>query len=174
MRVRPMLEAEIHRLLRWFPDEAALVQWGGPTLRFPLDEPQLRAMMAEGVGETPRRWLLSGEEAGAMVAHAQVALDWGHGTAVLGRVGIDPAQRGRGLAAPFLRQVIERVFTEPGFERIELNVYTFNDAAIRTYRRLGFVQEGVRRSAVRVGSQRWDTAMFGLLRSEAVGLRSLP
>ena len=103
---------------------------------------------------------------GATAGHCQAALDWRHGVARLGRVAVNPAFRGRGLAAPFLRQVIDRIFADPAFKRVELNVYTFNNAAIRTYRGLGFVEEGVRRSAVQVGPERWDTAMYGLLRTD--------
>lgn len=48
----------------------------------------------------------------------------------------------------------------------ELNVYMFNEPALRTYQSLGFKLEGVRRSSTRVGDQRWDTGMMALLRSE--------
>ena len=99
-------------------------------------------------------------------AHAQAALDWRHGVARLARVCISPAFRGRGLSVPFLHQIILAIFADPIFERIELSVYTFNDTAIKAYRKLGFVQEGIRRSAVKVGTERWASAIFGLLRAE--------
>jgi len=73
------------------------------------------------------------------------------------------------LAVPFLSQIRDSVFGMAEFERLELNVYTFNQAAIRAYKRLGFVEEGCRRSSVRVGQARWDTAIYGLLRSEWQG-----
>jgi RimJ/RimL family protein N-acetyltransferase len=72
------------------------------------------------------------------------------------------------MAVQLLQMIVQRVFALPGFERLELNVYTFNEAAIRTCEALGFVREGVRRSSVRVGTARWDTAMFALLRNEAL------
>jgi RimJ/RimL family protein N-acetyltransferase len=81
-------------------------------------------------------------------------------------VGVAPAARGRGLAVPMLRLVLERAFAWPEIERVELNVYTWNTPAIRAYARLGFVHEGVRRSSVKVGPERWDTAIMGLLRAE--------
>jgi hypothetical protein len=89
-----------------------------------------------------------------------------HGVARLARV----LRRSR-KPRPQDRQALSRrdrrrIFRDPAFERIELNVYTFNHAAIAVYRSLGFVQEGNRRSAVRVGAERWDSAIFGLLRSE--------
>jgi RimJ/RimL family protein N-acetyltransferase len=166
IHLRPFTEADFVTLIGWFTSEAALVQWGGADMRFPLDEAQLADMLREGRGDPPARWLFSGVVEGEIAGHCQAALDWRHGVARLGRVAVNPVCRGQGLAAPFLRQVIERVFADPAFERIELNVYTFNSAAIRTYRGLGFIEEGVRRSSVRVGQQRWDTAMYGLLRTD--------
>ncbi len=155
------------RLIAWFSDEAAVMQWGGADMRWPLDHAQLRAMLDEARANPPARWLLVSESDTVLLAHAQVALDWRHGVARLAKVGVNPALRGRGLAVPFLREVLRRVFVDPAFERAELNVYAFNHAAIRTYEQLGFQHEGTRRSAVKAGSQRWDTAMFGLLRGEA-------
>ncbi len=100
------------------------------------------------------------------MGHAQVALDWRHGLARLSRVALAPGFRGRGLAEPFLCMVLDRILARAEFERVELNVYTFNSAAISVYRKLGFVKEGVRRQAVKVGVDRWDTAMYGLLRED--------
>jgi RimJ/RimL family protein N-acetyltransferase len=166
MHIRPLTRDDFPAIVTWFPDEAALVQWGGPDVTFPLDGSQLDTMMAEGIGERPRRRLWIAELEASLVAHAQVALDWRHGVARLARVCVAPTRRGSGLALPFLRRVIDATFAEPIFARLELNVYTFNAPAIRTYEKLGFVAEGVRRSSVRVGGERWDTAMFALLRSE--------
>ena len=145
-------------MLDWFSNLEALVQWGGPGLSFPLEAAQLEAMLAETTAIEPARSMFAG--------HAQVALDWQNGVGRLSRVAINPRMRGRGLARPFLREVTERFFADPAFERLELNVYTFNEAAIRTYRSLGFREEGVRRSSAKVGDVRWDTAIYGLLRNE--------
>jgi RimJ/RimL family protein N-acetyltransferase len=62
--------------------------------------------------------------------------------------------------------LIDEAFRTPGIERLELNVYMFNQPAIRTYQKLGFTLEGVRRSSTRAGEARWDTGMMGLLRTE--------
>ena len=124
-------------------------------------------MLAEGAGDHPRRWLFSGQIGTNLIGHAQVALDWRHGVARLSRIAISPSCRGQGLGELFLRMVLDRILRVPDFERIELHVYTFNEPAIRLYQKLGFVKEGVRRRAVKVGAARWDTAIYGLLRDEA-------
>jgi RimJ/RimL family protein N-acetyltransferase len=131
-----------------------------------MDERQLQQMLDEGQGQPAPRLLWVGTVDGLVVAHAQVACDWRHGVARLARVCVDPGRRGQKLGKRFLGALVDATFRDPAFERIELNVYTFNHAAIAVYRSLGFVPEGVRRSAVRVGAERWDSAIYGLLRSE--------
>jgi RimJ/RimL family protein N-acetyltransferase len=165
MEIRALHPSDFATMIGWFADEAALVQRGGPAVRFPLDERQLQQMLDDGQGQPPPRLLWVGAVDGLVVAHCQVACDWRHGVARLARVCVDPARRGQKIGQRFLRAV-DATFRDPAFERMELNVYTFNHAAIAVYRSLGFVEEGVRRSAVRVGAARWDSAIYGLLRTE--------
>ena len=40
--------------------------------------------------------------------------------------------RGQGLARPLTALMIQEAFSTPGIERLELNVYMFNQPALRT------------------------------------------
>lgn len=154
-------------LTGWFHSDAELIQWAGPTLDFPLDRAQCAAMLAETQGDLPERLIWSARSAeGRIVGHVQMALDRRNGIGRPGRVGIAPDARGRGFGFSMLAAVVDQTFAMEGMERLELNVYTFNTPAIRTYEKLGFVHEGVRRSCARVGDERWDMAMMGLLKTE--------
>jgi RimJ/RimL family protein N-acetyltransferase len=154
-------------LAGWFRSDAELIQWAGPTLEFPLDHAQCAAMFAETQGASPERliWTARAED-GRIVGHVQLALDRRNGVGRPARVGIAPAERGRGFGHAMMAAVVAHAFAMDGIERLELNVYTFNSAAIRTYEKLGFIREGVRRSCARVGDERWDMAMMGLLKAE--------
>lgn len=123
------------------------------------------ALLAETAGARPARRIWAGDRQGALAAVASV-VDSRHGTALLTMVGVAPGARGQGLAAPFIGQILKAVFQDPAIERLELNVYTFNAAAIRTYDTLGFVREGIRRSLARVGEERWDAVHYSMLRTE--------
>ena len=142
------------------------MQWAGPTVTVPLDGSQLAAMLDESRSDPSTRLCWMAEHDAALVGHAQLSFDWRNGIARLSRVAVAPFARGRGLAKPIVTQVVDAAFRDPQIERIELNVYPFNEPALRTYRALGFVQEGVRRASARVGAERWDTVHMGLLRSE--------
>ena len=168
MVLRPFSQADIPPLLAWFQTPAELVQWGGPGRAFPLDEAQMLALLAETQGAHPARRIWAGDRGGVLAAIAS-AVDGRQGTALLTMVGIAPAARGQGLAAPFIGQVLNITFQDPGIERLELNVYTFTTAALRLYETLGFVREGVRRSRARVGEERWDAVHYSMLRTEYRG-----
>lgn len=166
LRLIPFSEAHFDRLAGWFSSEREVVQWGGPGVWFPLNAGQLQAMVDQGRGEPPARAVWMAECRGDLVGHAQLGLDWRNGNALLARVAVAPGARGQGLAAPMLRLVLGEAFARPAMARVELSVYPWNAPAIRAYQRLGFVTEGVRRSSARVGEERWDTVMMGLLRAE--------
>lgn len=166
MRIVPFTPAHFATLASWFASESDVVQWGGEAVTYPLDDGQLRAMLDEGLSEPPARLCWMAEENSELVGHAQLRLDWRHGTATMARVAIAPSARGRGLAPPMLKLVVDEAFALPDFERVELNVYRFNEPAIRAYASLGFAKEGVRRSSTRVGDERWDTVIMAMLRPE--------
>lgn len=166
-RLIPFAPEHFATLSDWFESEREVVQWGGPALSFPLRDEQLQAMVDEGRGEPPERlcWMAEDDHRN-LYGHAQLCFDWCNGNARLARVVVAPQARGRGLATTMLRLIVDEAFARPGIERAELNVYAWNSGAIRTYERLGFTREGIRRSATRVRDGRWDNALMGLLRDE--------
>ncbi|WP_421836806.1 GNAT family N-acetyltransferase [Novosphingobium sp.] len=166
LKLVPFSQAHFETLGSWFFSEADLVQWGGPFVTFPLDAGQLGAMLAEAAASPPTRVCWMVESDGTAIGHAQLGLDWRNGVALLSRVAIAPQARGLRLALPMLRLVVDKAFAKAEIARVELKVYTWNQPAIRVYERLGFRMEGIRRSSARVGKERWDTAIMGLLRGE--------
>jgi RimJ/RimL family protein N-acetyltransferase len=166
MELKQFTQEHFAILSSWFPTEADIIQWGGPKLRFPLDDSQMSAMlekMNDGLPEN-RCWMAFHD--GSAVGHAQLVFDWKNGNATLCRVAVAPEFRGQKLAEPMLELVIAEAFGYPQLMRLELNVFSFNKSAIRTYERLGFVTEGTRRSSAAVGNERWDTIIMAMLRSE--------
>lgn len=166
MDIRYFCEKDINELCRWFNSNDEILQWAGPGLKYPLDHEQIVSMLKDTENFPPRRLMFVGVQDFVNVVHAQIELNWEHGVAILGRVVVNPAYRGKGLAIPILQHIINHVFEKSEFERIELGVYSFNNRAINIYQKLGFIKEGVRRSAVKAENERWDDVIFSLLRNE--------
>jgi RimJ/RimL family protein N-acetyltransferase len=76
---------------------------------------------------------------------------------------IDPGRRGRavGLAASLALQ--RHLIRELGFHRVQMEVYAFNERALRLAERAGWVREGVRRRAYRRGDAWVDGVLFGVV-----------
>jgi RimJ/RimL family protein N-acetyltransferase len=69
-----------------------------------------------------------------------------HGGAHIGRLGMGVLKhhRGQGIGRRLLDATIERTWAI-GMQKIELSVYSSNEPAIQLYKKLGFVEEGVKK-----------------------------
>jgi RimJ/RimL family protein N-acetyltransferase len=166
LRLVPFAPEHFAEIASWFENEREAVQWAGPTVHYPLDAAQLQDMVNLSQAQPPARLCYMAERDGDLIGHAQLSLDWRNGNARLGRVALSPVRRGQGIATPMLSLVLIEAFSMPEIERVELGVFTWNTPAIKTYQRLGFSLEGIRRSSARVGDERWDIAQMALLRNE--------
>jgi len=81
----------------------------------------------------------------------------------LGGLALDPAVRGRGIADEAARQFQRHLIHELSFHRLQLEVYAFNEPALRHAERAGFVREGVRRKAYWRNDTWVDGILFGLV-----------
>lgn len=57
-------------------------------------------------------------------------------------MGLLPEYRGKGVGSQLLKAVLDHA-KRFGLEKVELNVYTTNEAAVALYKKFGFEQEGL-------------------------------
>jgi RimJ/RimL family protein N-acetyltransferase len=82
---------------------------------------------------------------------------------------IGPPFQRHGFGHDALDILIRYAFTELGLHRLELSVNAFNTAGLLLYRKLGFVEEGRRRSAIYRDAEWHDHVLLGLLATEWTG-----
>lgn len=73
---------------------------------------------------------------------------------------------GKGYGAEATRLILDYGFTALGLVNIMLRVYSFNERAIRAYRRAGFREIGRRRGAYRLAGQAHDIIFMDYLATE--------
>ena len=78
---------------------------------------------------------------------------------------------GRGLGTEATRLMLDHAFGTLGLHRIALFVFEFNERAIRTYRRCGFVIEGRARESIFRDGSWWDELAMSVLESDWRSLR---
>jgi len=96
-------------------------------------------------------------------------IDGVNGTARLGLLIGEAGARGAGRGAEAARLLLAHGFGYLGLRRVSLAVLAGNRPALRLYRRLGFVPEGLERRAQLRAGRYVDRLHFGLLRSEFRG-----
>ena len=73
---------------------------------------------------------------------------------------------GQGFGTEATRLMLEHAFERLRLHRIGLSVFAFNERAIRSYRRAGFVVEGRAREAIRRDGRWWDEVEMSILDSD--------
>jgi aminoglycoside 6'-N-acetyltransferase len=106
---------------------------------------------------------VDGERAGAMgfsVANKRSRV------ARLGGLAVHPDFRGRRLSDEAARLFQRHLIHDLGYHRLELEIYGFNERAMRHAERSGFVCEGVKRKAYQRHGEWVDGVLYGLIEED--------
>lgn len=77
-----------------------------------------------------------------------------------------PDHIGRGLGADATSTVLRHAFGALELHRVDLRVLAFNEPAIRSYLRCGFVVEGRERESCQINGQWYDDLIMGIIKSD--------
>jgi len=84
----------------------------------------------------------------------------------LGGLAIHPDFRGRHLADEAARVFQRHLLLDLDYHRLQLEIYGFNERAIKHAERAGFIREGVKRKAYWRHGEWVDGVLFGLVRED--------
>jgi len=84
----------------------------------------------------------------------------------LGGLAVHPDFRGRRLADDAARVFQRYLLLDLDYHRLQLEIYGFNERAIRHAERAGFIREGVKRKAYWRHGEWVDGVLFGLVRED--------
>lgn len=94
------------------------------------------------------------------------SLDWKNSVAVVGIYIGEKTFWGKGYGTDAMNVLIKFIFEQMNINKIKLNVYDFNERAVKSYEKSGFVKEGVLRQEIYKDGKYHDEYVMGLLRSE--------
>jgi RimJ/RimL family protein N-acetyltransferase len=97
-------------------------------------------------------------------------IDWSNRNAILGIFIGDKDFWGRGFGTDTTRTLLRYAFEEANLHRIELEVFSFNQRAIRVYEKVGFKLEGTRRQALYREGAWHDEHIMAILHDEWLAL----
>lgn len=89
-----------------------------------------------------------------------------HGDTFVG-IGIgDPDYWGKGYGTEAMQLILRYAFMELNLHRVSLNVFEYNERAIKSYLKAGFQHEGRERQAMLRNGRRYDILFMGILQQE--------
>jgi len=164
MKAELFTDQDYERLLPWIESRQVLLQWASPVYDYPVTKAQLIEKNQE---RGDKRLIYKGIVDDEAVAHGEIGLiDETNQSARLCKILINPAQRGKGLGTRWIKTLVDIGFVELKLNRIELNVYDYNQPAIACYQKAGFIIEGRIRDAYKVDNSFWSVYRMSILRSE--------
>ncbi len=166
---------DVPDLARSFEDSRTARAVGAP-LHSELEMRHPAAMVARTLREYVRGEHLSlsvvHRESGRTIGRVGLrGLDWRWQKAESLSYWIDPDHWNQGYATEASWHLCRAGFDSLGLRRIGSQALDQNAPSLAVLRRLGFVEEGREREAVRVNGQCMDMVLFGLLRGELVPAR---
>lgn len=81
-------------------------------------------------------------------------------------IAIAPAHQRKGYAAEAIRLVLRFFFEEKRYQKVNVEIYSFNTASIQLHERLGFILEGRLRRTVYTAGQFHDALVYGMTSDE--------
>ena len=165
--LQPFSESDFARLLAEIPDARFLLQWAGPKYTFPLDTAQLRATLTHTNGENLSSQVFKAirSVSSETVGHIQLMeIDNVAGHCVLGRVLVFQDFRGKGFGNPMVQAALTFAFEKLSLSEVSLGVFDFNTPAIKTYKRLGFLECDFIENARQFNNESWNVVKMKLRR----------
>lgn len=77
----------------------------------------------------------------------------------------DPAYWGKGYGTEALKLLTKFVFEEMNIHKIKLGVYSFNERAIKCYKKVGFIEEGILKKEIFKEGKYYDEHLMALFRN---------
>ena len=130
---------------------------------FPETDEQERKWIQDHL-DHPGQIVLLAKNAGTIIGNVSFENGPCRRSAHQGILGIAVVKdwRGKGIGTMLMASLLEWATANPLIEKVYLEVFTTNTGAIRLYRKLGFVEEGLRLKDIKFGPGRYvDTLAMG-------------
>lgn len=93
-------------------------------------------------------------------------LDWKNSKLEIGIAIGDKKLRGKGYGTDAMKVLVDFIFNEMNINKIKLEVFTFNQGAIRCYEKAGFREEAILKNEVYRGGKFHDVVVMSIFRAD--------
>lgn len=159
--LKPFAESDFERLIAWISDESALMQFAGPVFAFPLTSDQLTSYLVDNKRQA---FVVMCQQ--RPIGHAEI-YRMSPGIVKLCRILIgEVSMRGKGLGQRLTLLLIRKSLADKEINRLILNVFDWNSAAIRCYSGAGFQVNSDFSAFRKAGNEEWKLIRMEISREE--------
>jgi RimJ/RimL family protein N-acetyltransferase len=110
--------------------------------------------------------ILNDENNEILIGNCDIDVDWKNRVGNCGIVIGEKEYHSKGLGTEAMILLVDYGFGSLNLNRIELEAHDFNSRALKSYAKVGFKKEGIRRHAVYINGEYHDSVMLSILRDE--------
>jgi len=168
VKLGPIKREYIDAFLKWFNDPEILQYLAGflPMTRMAEEEWMENLKNRD---DTIRFSIVLPQEDGSekLIGNCGIHnIDWKNRVADVGIVIGEKEYQNKGFGTEAMELLLEYAFNTVNLHRIELYTYEYNDRAIKSYTKVGFVEEGRRRQFMYFKGKYYDAILMGILAEE--------
>ena len=167
--LRPGVESDYPLLYEWYNDNELNRLAGWNSSRVTIDK--LRYNMSRSFGYDPMNLMIDNEE-GVPIGTIQLYdfNDQDKNCKLGIRIG-DRRYWGKGYGEDAVKTLLEYAFMKIDMYRVTLNVYEYNERAVKCYLKCGFQTEGRTRHSAYIDGKYYDEIIMGILKSDYIRMR---
>ncbi|EOD00225.1 GNAT family N-acetyltransferase [Caldisalinibacter kiritimatiensis] len=100
-------------------------------------------------------------------------LDLKNGVAIVGIMIGHKDYRGKGYGTDAMRVLLDFIFNQINVNKVQLHAFAFNERAIKSYKKCGFIEEGRIRQRIFRNGKYHDEIVMGILREEYIDITNI-
>jgi RimJ/RimL family protein N-acetyltransferase len=173
IHLKPFEKDDIDRLIGWVSTEEFLMIWAGPEYSYPLTKSQLELSLLNATKINPNNYMFTAcTQNKDVIGHGEIMnYDRKNNSATLARILIGRGEfRSKGLGFQLVLELMKYSFRYLKVHRLTLNVFSFNDSAIKCYQKAGFKIEGKLKDVRKIKNEYWSNIVMTILEDEYDGL----
>ena len=116
--------------------------------------------------------LFNQDEIEKLLGNCSIDVDWKNRVGTCGIIIGEKTYQGKGYGTEAMELLVNYGFNTLNLNRIQLETFSFNIRALKSYQKVGFKEEGIRRQAIYVNGEYHDAIMLGILKNEYQKIKS--
>ncbi|MDF1657869.1 MAG: GNAT family protein [Verrucomicrobiales bacterium] len=156
LTLREYISSDSKVICQWITDPRFLLQWAGPGFTYPMTPEQFSSLESN---DRIKGYTLADEQ--TVLGYGEI-IQRTEKDGLVCRVIVADSLRGTGAGKQLIEELVEEAFKNLALEKLTLNVFDFNESAIRCYKSVGFKETNRLEGARDFEGEKWSLVVMEL------------